>query len=84
MAFPEPNPEYFARLKEGVENWNQWREEHSETIPDLCWARLDGADLHETDFSRADLHLTYLRGADLHWILAAIRLRYNRRQRWLI
>ncbi|MGA2411123.1 MAG: hypothetical protein ABSG46_12140 [Candidatus Binataceae bacterium] len=27
------NPEHLAKLKEGVEAWNQWREENPEILP---------------------------------------------------
>lgn len=42
-------------LKQGVEVWNQWREENLSTIPDLSCS-----DLRETDLRKADL-----RGANL-------------------
>ena len=29
------NEEHLARLKQGVEAWNQWRTAHSEIQPDL-------------------------------------------------
>ena len=30
------NPEHLAILKRGVEVWNEWREDHPETRPDLA------------------------------------------------
>jgi hypothetical protein len=32
------NEEHLARLKQGVEVWNQWRYENHETVPDLSMA----------------------------------------------
>jgi hypothetical protein len=32
------NPEHLAKLKEGVEVWNQWRREHREAYPDFSEA----------------------------------------------
>jgi hypothetical protein len=46
------NPEHLAKLKEGVEVWNQWRREHPEA---------------EVDFSNADLSDVDLGGANLDW-----------------
>jgi hypothetical protein len=39
------NPEHLEILKQGVEQWNKWREEHPEVDPDLSEADLDGANL---------------------------------------
>ena len=54
------NPEHRAILKQGVEQWNEWREEHSDVRPNLSGAhlsevRLVGAILVSTDLSRAKL-----------------------------
>ena len=54
------NPEHLAKLKEGVEAWNQWREQNPEIQPDLS-----GADLREANLSEADLSEANLRGTDL-------------------
>ena len=54
------NPEHLAKLKEGVEAWNQWKEQNPKTVPDLSEANLFKADLSKADLSRADLS-----GADL-------------------
>ena len=37
------NPEHLAKLKEGVEVWNQWREENRGEVVDLREADLSGA-----------------------------------------
>jgi uncharacterized protein YjbI with pentapeptide repeats len=75
--FPMPNPEHLAILKEGVENrkegvekWNEWREENSEVMPDLSganfyWAHLSRANLYGANLSRADLVRANLSGANL-------------------
>jgi uncharacterized protein YjbI with pentapeptide repeats len=54
------NEEHLALLKQGVEAWNHWREEHGDILPDLHWA-----DLSETDLFRANLRWADLSGADL-------------------
>jgi len=59
------NPEHLARLSEGVEVWNQWREQNPEIRPDLRRAALLGADLREANLSRVDLSAADLPGADL-------------------
>ena len=69
------NQEHLDILKQGVETWNNWREEHPDIQPDLSgvdlWeATLSGADLSETilieaTLTRADLHEAGLSGADL-------------------
>ena len=69
------NPEHREILKQGVEQWNKWREEHPEVRPslrevllskaDLSGANLYKADLHEANLSGTSLHGTDLRAADL-------------------
>jgi len=64
------NPEHLAKLKEGVEAWNQWREQNPKIRPelsgaDLGGADLGGADLHGADLVIANLSEAYLRAADL-------------------
>lgn len=49
------NKDHLARLKQGVEAWNQWRGELKVRYPelqgaDLCAANLTGADLSKLDF----------------------------------
>jgi hypothetical protein len=39
------NPEHLAKLKEGVEAWNQWRWSNPSVKPDLIRAKLSGAGL---------------------------------------
>ncbi len=37
------NPEHLKILKQGVEAWNQWREQNPQTKPDLSGVDLGGA-----------------------------------------
>ena len=56
------NPEHLARLKEGVEAWNQLRQQYPypQVIPDLMDADLAGAELNGINLDGA-----YMRGANL-------------------
>ena len=54
------NREHLEILKQGVEVWNAWREEHPSVQPDLA-----GANLADTELSGADLSNTKLSGANL-------------------
>ena len=54
------NREHLKILKEGVEAWNKWRRENPDIVPDLS-----GADLSETNLSKANLIRANLSGADL-------------------
>jgi TIR domain/Pentapeptide repeats (8 copies) len=64
------NPEHLAKLKEGVEAWNQWRREYLSITPDLSdadlgWANLTGALLGGANLRSVELSHAKLRGADL-------------------
>ena len=59
------NPEHLAILKQGVERWNEWREQHIGVRPDLGKADLRGARLDRANLAEADLHGTDLREANL-------------------
>jgi Pentapeptide repeats (8 copies) len=59
------NEEHLARLKQGVETWNQWRAVDRSTRPDLHRAHLTGADLHGANLTGALLLKTNLEGANL-------------------
>jgi hypothetical protein len=64
------NQEQLDILKQGVEAWNQWREEHPDIRPDLSGsdlnnAHLRGVDLQDADLSHADLHGANFSDADL-------------------
>jgi hypothetical protein len=57
--------EHVKILKQGVEVWNQWREENPDVRPDLRRANLSAADLRKANLSGADLGGANLSGADL-------------------
>jgi uncharacterized protein YjbI with pentapeptide repeats len=64
------NQEHLDILKQGIEIWNKWRQEHPDIQPDLGSARLSGTDLTGIDLSGAnlsdaDLSEATLMGADL-------------------
>jgi len=50
-----PNEDHFAIIKRGVTVWNEWRLANPETEPDLRYANLIGADLHEANLRNANL-----------------------------
>jgi len=60
------NPEHLAVLKQGVEVWNAWREEHPKVIPVLTKASLYGADLAGVNLARAILYFANLQTANLN------------------
>jgi uncharacterized protein YjbI with pentapeptide repeats len=59
------NKEHLARLKQGVEAWNQWRRENPDARPDLSQANLTGAHLVEADLSDTNLFWADLAHANL-------------------
>lgn len=59
------NPEHLAKLQEGVQVWNEWREKNPDMKPDLSGAKLRGAELRAVNLSWANLSETDLIGADL-------------------
>jgi uncharacterized protein YjbI with pentapeptide repeats len=60
------NQVYLDILKQGVEVWNQWREEHPDILqPDLSKAWLRGRKLEGAQLSYVDLKYADLRWADL-------------------
>jgi len=68
------NPEHLAKLKEGVESWNQWWEnQNPKARPDLVEADLHGADLRKATLSMTDLCRADLSDADLNeaWFVYA-------------
>ena len=65
------NPEHLAKLKEGVDAWNQWRKQRPTFEPDLSGAglgraNLGGASLVRADFSGANLSEAYLSRANFN------------------
>ncbi len=75
------NPEHLAKLKEGVERWDQWRIQNPGIRPDLRGADLTGARLRgnlikdridskykkTANFRETDFNGARLEGADLFW-----------------
>lgn len=59
------NEKHLAILQQGVEAWNEWREENRDIRPDLNGANLSGAKLGRANLIRADLDLADLSQADL-------------------
>jgi uncharacterized protein YjbI with pentapeptide repeats len=59
------NEEHLKILKQGVEQWNKWREENETIKPDLQGADLRDADLRGADLSNADLVQAKLSEANL-------------------
>src|SRR5947209_3442093 len=54
------NQEHVDLLKQGIDTWHKWRQEHQGIQPDLSGANLSeanlsGANLNEADFSKANL-----------------------------
>ncbi len=54
------NREHLEILKQGVETWNQWREENPKIRPDLRGASLSGFDLSGFDLREANLNASNL------------------------
>jgi hypothetical protein len=59
------NQEHLAILKQGVDVWNTWREEHPEVWPALREADLSKSNLKKVDLSGAHLFRTNFSEADL-------------------
>ena len=49
------NQEHLDILKQGVDEWNRWRQKHPEILPDLREADLSEADLVETTMTQTTL-----------------------------
>jgi len=56
---------HVAKLREGVEAWNRWRDENREITPDLSLANLERADLAGANLQHANLEVARLVDADL-------------------
>lgn len=59
------NPEHLKILKQGVETWNEWRQQNSKINPDLSSAHLNEAKLVGVDFHKVNLREANLTRADL-------------------
>jgi uncharacterized protein YjbI with pentapeptide repeats len=49
------NPDHLQILQQGIEVWNQWRDQHTHIVPALSEATLTGADLSGAFLFRASL-----------------------------
>jgi hypothetical protein len=52
------NAEHLEILERGVKEWNQWRDEHPETTPDLSNANLSNANLSNANLTSKGHYLT--------------------------
>src|SRR5713101_4584914 len=59
------NPKQVKRLKQGVKQWNEWREQLPETQPELGGAHLGGANLKGANLKGATLPNVNLSNANL-------------------
>lgn len=59
------NEEHLKILKQGVDVWNQWREDNPEVTPNLTLSNLSGENLSDVKFSGAFLDGTDFSGAFL-------------------
>jgi len=64
------NAKHFEIVKQGVQAWNDWREDNPEIEPDLSESdlgnmKLNNANLNDTDLRRSDLRNTDFRDASL-------------------
>lgn len=59
------NQQHLAYLKKGVKEWNAWRREHSEILPDLRKVDFTGCKLSNINFKHVNLEGAKLCGASL-------------------
>src|SRR6188472_2280748 len=59
------NDEHVALLKQGVEAWNEWRDENRDIRPNLREANLREANLRRANLREANLNGANLGGANL-------------------
>jgi Pentapeptide repeats (8 copies) len=59
------DPRHIAKLNEGIDAWNRWREADQATIPDLSLAILEHANLRGVNLRNANLEVARLIHADL-------------------
>lgn len=61
------NPEHLEILRQGVETWNDWRQQNDDIYPDLSGEHLSYLNLSLIDFHEANLSGAYLEKARLGW-----------------
>ena len=59
------NEEHLKILRRGVQEWNDWRREHPDVLPDLCHANLIGANLSNAILAQAHVISATLTDATL-------------------
>ena len=59
------DPEHLKILKSGVENWNNWRKDFPNILPNLRKANLSGMSLRNVNFNDSNLRRTNLSHTDL-------------------
>jgi hypothetical protein len=59
------DPEHLNILKSGVENWNNWRNDFPDILPNLRKAKLQGMNLQNANFNDTNLRRTNLSNANL-------------------
>jgi len=57
------NPNHVEKLKSGIKNWNQWRADKPDIIPDLSDIDLKGFDFYEANLECVDFRKALLGGA---------------------
>jgi uncharacterized protein YjbI with pentapeptide repeats len=60
-----PIEEHFNKIKQGVDAWNQWREENPEIVPDLSQADIRGSQLQKINLSNTNLKEAKLQYSNL-------------------
>jgi hypothetical protein len=61
------NQEHIERIQQGVDSWNQWRQESPDIQPDLSFANLSRKLFRATNFSGTNFNGSVLRGTDLSY-----------------
>src|SRR5579875_2382899 len=59
------NQDHLHKLREGVDVWNHWRQDHPQITPDLSGAELTSANLRGANFTSTNLRDASLMRADL-------------------
>jgi len=62
------NDEHVAILKQGVEVWNQWRNDYPYLTPDLSNANFSGINLTNANFNNSNLENIFLRNTILNYV----------------